>query len=361
MIPLFKPYLNPDGILNIAHAFADNYVGEGPQVKAFEQALRPWIGDAVAVNSGTSALWLAYDIAGVKRGALVIATPMSCLASFIPLAHIGAEIIWCDVDPRTGLIDVDDVRSLFLQYGPQIAAVVAVDYGGQLVDSRSLMSLCFKNGARFIIDCAHSFGANTVWDRADFMCYSFQAIKHLTTGDGGALVCLNPHETKLAQLKRWFGLDRSKGGFRCEQTVIDAGYKFHMNDIAAGIGLANLPHVQENISRARAHAFAYEVLGPHQPGVGSKRDVNSAWLHTIHVPDREQFISRMADRGVQCARVHARCDTQPIFSPTFGGVRPLPGVTEFDRTQVSIPVGYWLSNDDVQYVIKSVQESLSTS
>lgn len=357
MLPLFKPYLNPDGILNIAQSFASGYVGEGEKVKAFEQALRPWIGDAVAVNSGTSALWLAYDIAGVKRGSLVIATPMTCLATVIPLAHIGAEIIWCDVDPRTGLIDVADVRSLFLQYGPQIAAVVAVDYGGQLVDSRSLMSLCFNNHAKFIIDCAHSFGANTVWDRADCLCYSFQAIKHLTTGDGGALVCLSEEHTKQARLLRWFGLDRSKGGFRCEQTVTSAGYKFHMNDIAAGIGLANLPHVEANIQSARQHAAAYD-----EAGLGHQSQAGSNWLYTIHVENRERFIQRMQERGVQCARVHARCDAQPIFIEERGSYgRALPGVREFDLTQVSIPVGYWLSSDDVQHVIKSVRESLSTS
>ncbi len=353
MLSLFK------GILNIAHSFAENYVGEGPRVKEFEQALRPWIGDAVAVNSGTSALWLAYDLAGVKRGSLVIATPMTCLATVIPLAHIGAEIIWCDVDPRTGLIDVDDVRSLFLQYGPQIAAVVAVDYGGQLVDYEALRQLCDDNGAALIADRAHSFGAYWPATTAHFCTYSFQAIKHLTTGDGGALVCLSTEHTEQARLKRWFGLDRSRGGFRCEQTVTTLGYKFAMNDIAAGIGLANLPYVEANIRAARVHAMRYEVLGPHQPGVGSKRDVNSAWLHTIHVPDREQFISRMADRGVQCARVHARCDIQPIFHSDVSswtlGLRP--GVAEFDRTQVSIPVGWHLSDADVQHVIKSVQES----
>ena len=351
MIPLFRPFVAPEAAQAVANVLASGYIGQGKVVDQFEAALGPWIGRAVTVNSGTSALWLAYDLAGISRGSRVICTPMTCLATCMPLEHLGAEIIWADVNPKTGLIDVEDVRRLFLSNDPgSITAVIAVDYGGRLVDHNSLLTLCHNNQAALIIDCAHSFGHEGDAIRADFCCYSFQAIKHLTTGDGGALVCRRQEDEKLARLKRWFSLDRSTGGFRCEQKVASAGYKFHMNDIAASIGLANLFYVNANVTLHRHHAAAYD-----QAGFGHQSQRGSNWLFTIHVNDRDQFVKRMAERGVQCARVHTRCDTQNIFN---ADQRSLPGVTKFDLSQVSIPVGWYLSKEDVQYIIQSVQESM---
>jgi dTDP-4-amino-4,6-dideoxygalactose transaminase len=350
-LPLFRPYVAREAANNVARVLASGYIGQGPRVDEFESQLRPWIGDAVTTNSGTSALWLAYDLAGIAsaRWPRVIATPMTCLATVAPLAHMNVEVLWADCDPRTGLIDVDDVRGLMLQYEGSVQAVVAVDYGGQMVDYDSLRTLCDNNGAAFIADRAHSFGAYFPPLAAPhFAAYSFQAIKHLTTGDGGALACIRPRDHAQAKLKRWFSLDRAQGGFRCEQEVATPGYKFHMNDIAAAVGIANLPHVGGNINLHRRHAAAYD-----QAGLGHQSQGGSCWLHTLHVEDRELFIRHMAGCGVQCARAHARCDTQPIFRTV---PRPLPGVTEFDRTQVSVPVGWWLSDEDVQHVIRSVEE-----
>lgn len=354
MIDLFRPFIAPAALDMVQTVLTSGYIGEGPMVGRFEIALKQWIGDCVTVNSGTSALTLAYDLAGVAKGSLVIATPMTCLATVMPLAHLGAEIVWADVDPRTGLIEVDDVRALFLQYGPQITAVVAVDYGGQPVDYDALRILCDNNNAVLIGDRAHSFGAYSPASRPHYSAYSFQAIKSLTTGDGGALVCLDEEDTRLARLMRWFGLDRTKGGFRCEQTVSTKGYKFHMNDIAAGIGLANLPHVEGNLTKHRLHAAQYD-----QAGLGHQSQAGSNWLYTIHVADREGFVKKMAEKGVQCARVHSRCDVHPIWGDY--SARPLLGVTEFDKTQCSIPCGWWLSDGDVAHIITSVKESLRTS
>lgn len=351
MIPLFKPFVAKEAADAVATVLSSGYIGQGKVVDQFEAALTHWIGKAVTVNSGTSALWLAYDLAGISRGCRVICTPMTCLATCIPLAHLGAEITWADVNPKTGLIDVEDVRRQFLSHDPgSITAVIAVDYGGQLVDHSALLSLCHNNNAALIIDCAHSFGHDGEIIRADFLCYSFQAIKHLTTGDGGALVCRGQDDDKLARLKRWFSLDRSTGGFRCEQTVKSKGYKFHMNDIAASIGLANLPYVESNVTLHRRHSAAYD-----QAGLGHQSQRGSNWLFTIHVHDRDGFVKRMAERGVQCARVHTRCDTQKLFVADH---RSLPGVCDFDHSQVSIPVGWYLTDEEVQHIIKSVQECM---
>jgi dTDP-4-amino-4,6-dideoxygalactose transaminase len=351
MIRLFRHFVDPSAAEMVAETLASSCIGQGPKVDQFEHALEPWIGPNVTVNSGTSALWLAYDLAGIKEGDYVISTPMTCLATNIPLAHIGCTILWADVDPKTGLIDPASVRQLLKNYD-KVRAIVCVDYAGSVCDIESLWLYSNQYEAFLIDDAAHSFGAcresGNKWYWANFHCYSFQAIKHLTTGDGGAIT-MRGDQTE-ARLKRWFGLDRTKGDFRCDQTVTLKGYKFHMTDIAATLGLANLAHVGERIALHRKHAAAYDAAG-----LGKTPPGSSSWMYNVLVPDRESFISEMAKRGIECARTHNRNDRHPIFRAPE---QHLPGVTEFNDHQCSVPVGWWLSDEDVAHIIKSATEVL---
>lgn len=354
MIPLFKHFVSPDAVLAVAQTLSSSCIGQGPKVDEFEKALEPWIGPNVTVNSGTSALWLAYDLAGIGPGDWVISTPMTCLATNIPLAHMEANILWADVNPKTGLIDPGSVERLLKNY-PQTTAIVCVDYCGVVCDLTVLGDLAEDWGATLIDDAAHSFGANH-GDLGHINCYSFQAIKHLTTGDGGALSLSNAQGKTVsawrqeATLKRWFGLDRTGGGFRCDQVVDMKGYKFHLTDIAASIGLANLPHVQGNIDKHRRNAGEYNAAG-----LGNMPLESSCWMYNVLAPDRETFIHKMAERGVQVARTHNRNDRHPIFRYR---PQPLPGVQEYNDHQCTIPVGWWLSDEDVVHIIKSCWESL---
>lgn len=354
MIRLFRHFVDPSAAAMVVETLASPCIGQGPRVDEFERALEPWIGPNVTVNSGTSALWLAYDLAGIKEGDYVISTPMTCLATNIPLAHIGCTILWADVDPKTGLIDTQSVRKLLQKYR-EVKAIICVDYAGAVCDVASLSVMAARHGAVVIDDTAHSFGAERPKvDDCDYRCYSFQAIKHLTTGDGGALAMFDDGNEYInqseARLKRWFGLDRTKGDFRCDQVVTLKGYKFHLTDIAATIGLANLKGVGERIALHRKHAAAYDAAGLGKTPAGS-----SCWMYNVLVPNRDQFIAEMGERGIECARTHNRNDRHPIFRAPE---QHLSGVTEFNDHQCSIPVGWWLTDEDVQHVIKSATEVL---
>lgn len=345
MIPLFKVAMSSEAQHRVADVLASGYIGQGAQVEAFEAALQSLLDLPYApltTNSCTSAIDLALHLIGVGYGDggpwdEVITTPVTCTATNSPIVTRGAVPIWADVDPLTGLIDPADVARKITR---QTKAIMAVDWGGALCDYQALKQF----GIPVIQDAAHSLTAGI---GGDYVCWSFQAIKHLTTGDGGALYAPT-EQMERARLLRWYGLDRrSKADFRCEQDIAEVGYKYHMNDIAAAIGLANIGATKELIGKHRDHAAWYNyVLGkPHDPQ-------SAWWLYTLLVEDRQGFISHMADQGIACSPVHARNDKHTAFHFPNG---PLPGVDYFASRNCSIPVGWWLSADDRRRVIEAVQ------
>ena len=196
----------------------------------------------------------------------------------------------------------------------------------------------------------------------DFCAFSFQAIKLLTTGDGGALVCRNAADYKRAKLLRWYGMDRedkTRLEMRCEADVPEAGYKFHMNDINATIGLSNLPRVHALLERTRLNAAYYdgEFRSRNLSHVTrTARDMDrrsSFWLYTVMADDPRLFIDLLKSRGVHASQVHVRNDIHSCFAVSRTS---LPGVDEFTAHQVNIPVGWWVTDEDRETVMAAVQE-----
>lgn len=352
-IPLFRPYMSPDAPARVAETLMSGYLGQGPRVDEFEAAFATWAGvpEVLATNSGTAALHLAMRLIGGRRwsndimdGSEVITTPITCTATNTAPALAGYRLVWADVDPLTGLIDPDDVRRKLTR---RTRAIIAVDWGGRPCDYQALRSF----GVPVVQDAAHLPLDYT--QRGDYVCWSFQAIKHLTTGDGGALLA-PPEQMERARLLRWYGLDRrSSADFRCEQNIQEIGDKLHMNDIAATIGLANLADL-------RGRLLSYQVNAAHIYNdlctLGHGVDVpypgrsHSYWLFTILVNDRDAFRAHLAARGIATSLVHGRNDAHDAFRRISTGW-PLPGVDEFDRRQVNIPVGWWLTDEDRRRVI----------
>lgn len=345
MIPLFKVAMSPEAPARVAAVLQSGYIGQGELVEQFERALSALLGtDAppLTTNSCTSALDLALHLIGVGPGDEVITTPVTCTATNSPIVNRGAVPIWADVDPWTGLIDPLDVWG---KLTPKTKAIMAVDWGGAACDYAELR----RCGLPVIQDAAH----HLTTPAGDYTAYSFQAIKFLTSGDGGALVC-PPEQVERARLLRWYGLDRrSKADFRCEQNIQEVGYKYHMNDIAAAIGLANIGGVRRLIEQHQANAAYYDrEIESYQAKRGTLDPSSACWLYTLLMEDRQGFIAHMADRGIACSPVHARNDTHTGFHFPNG---PLPGVEHFASRNVAIPVGWWLSEADRAAVVAGVR------
>jgi dTDP-4-amino-4,6-dideoxygalactose transaminase len=336
------------------------YIGQGPRVDAFEKALAPWVGNqnVLTLNSGTSALMLALRLSNVGHGDEVISTAMTCTATNVPIMAMGAKIVWADINPNDANIDPLDVERKITE---KTKAIIAVHWGGYPCDMDELNRIGRKYNIKVIEDAAHAFGASyrgrAVGSISDFTCFSFQAIKHMTTVDGGALVCRDTEDYRRGKLLRWYGIDREgeRKDFRCEEDVVEYGYKFHMNDVNAVIGLEQLNHVGEIIQKHRDNAAYYRQRFQGLSNLkllDYKEDrVSSYWLFTVRVSQRLTFMQRMKEAGIVVSQVHARNDSHTMFKEFR---RVLPGVDEFVEDQVSIPVGWWLTEEQREHIVDTV-------
>jgi len=359
-IPLFKVHMPDDVLEPLAATLSSGYIGQGPRVDEFELSLVPWFGNqnVLVVNSCTSALQLALRLANVEVGNEVISTPMTCTATNVPIMAMGAKIVWADIDPMTGNIDPLDVERKITK---NTKAVMAVHWGGYPCEIEELNRIGKKYNVKIIEDAAHAFGASyqghPIGSHSDFVCFSFQAIKHLTTIDGGALVCRETESYKRGKLLRWYGIDREaeRRDFRCEEDVKEWGYKFHMNDVAATIGLHQLQFVADVLRRHRENSAYYRERLQGLHGVkllDYKSDRESSyWLFTLRVRERQRFMEEMAKAGIVVSQVHARNDLHTMFTEFQ---RNLPLLTEFVAEHVSIPVGWWLTEEQRAYIADAV-------
>lgn len=364
-IPLFKVFMSEEAIQAASETLRSGYIGQGPRVDLFENKLKSYLSSSnvLTLNSGTAALHLALRLAGVAHGDEVISTPMTCMASNVPILANGARIVWADIDPKTGNISVEDVQKKITS---KTKAIICVDWAGYPCDLEELQAIANKSNIKLIEDAAHGFGSlykgKFVGGLVDYTCFSFQAIKHLTTVDGGALVCKNDEDHKRGKLLRWYGIDRDgpKVDFRCEEDVLEYGYKFHMNDVNASIGFQQLQFIGSILSAHRSNAAFYDqAFGQlHSKGLellNYKPDrTSSYWLYTIRVKNRLSFMQKMKEKRITVSQVHARNDSHTVFK-SFK--THLPGVDEFVKDQVSIPVGWWLTVEERDYIAKSVIEA----
>jgi len=348
--------MSPEAKVAVGDVLDSLYVGQGPKVDAFELAVQRELGfprRVIATNSCTSALDLAYELCGIREGSIVVATPVTCTATTWPLANRGARILWADVDPCTGLIDPADVARLCKEH--DVAAIVAVDWAGASCDYAELK----KNGPPVVQDAAHRYLPGAFSDESrigDLITHSYQAIKALTAADGGSLYAPRRDE-KIAELMRWYGLDRkSSASFRCAQTApTTAGFKYHMNDVAAAIGLANIEVARAGVQAhiECAEYYSRELAG-HGVGLPPMAEPSAHWIYCVLVVvDQDGFIRHLDALGIDASPVHARNDKHPALRGWKW--RRLPGVDEFCSHEVAIPCGWWLSSEDRRRVVDGVR------
>jgi perosamine synthetase len=359
---LFKVHMPAsvdEPLLEVLHS---GFIGQGKKVDEFEQKLGIYFGNnkVLTLNSGTSGLHLALKLANVGHGDEVITSAMTCTATNMPILAAGAKIVWADVDPVSGLIDSNDVERKITK---KTKAIIMIHFGGIPCEIDTINKIAKKHGIKTIEDGAHAFGAEykglKIGNHSDFVMFSLQAIKHITTIDGGLLLCKEDSDYERGKLLRWYGIDRDakRQDFRCEEDILEYGFKYHMNDICATIGIEQLKHVNEIVAKHINNQNYYDDALNNIKGVSiiNKPSVSksSTWLYTIHVEKRELFMKWMSDQKIMTSRVHERNDIHTVFA---NSVCPLPNLDKFNETQVSIPVGWWISSEDREYIVSQIKE-----
>ena len=363
-IPLFYPYVPPEAITEVTDTLSGRWIGQGPKVDLFEKKFEAmFLGEhkALAVGSGTDALHLAYLLSDVTADDEVIVPVFTCTATNIPLLYIGAKIVFADIDPDTMNISVADVERKITK---KTRAIVCVDYGGVPCDYDALNRLCREHGLKLISDAAHSIGSvykgQNSGTCADFTIFSFQAIKTLTTGDGGMLTIRDASLLEKAKRLRWFGIDRSaKQGGIWENDIVEVGYKYQMTDIAAGIGLAGLKHIHEVIRHRNELFKVYEskLTTPRVKLVGKSSTADyftCAWLLTIIVDkDRIELMKKLREHGVESGQVHYRNDRYSVLG---GRCNDMPHMDSVEDRYLVLPLHPRVRDTDVEKICALINE-----
>jgi len=372
IIPLFKVYMSPrvdEPLLKTIHS---GWVGEGPKVKEFEKALSKKFNNpyCLTLSAGTHGLHLALVLAGVTpyyfNRMSVVTSPLSCFATSSPILAQGADIIWADIDPDSLNIDYKSIKEKISKCGKsKTAAIMVMHWGGYPCDMEEISEIAKDYNIPVIEDAAHAYGSSyhnhLIGDcyYSDFAMISLQAIKHLNTCDGGILFCKKESHYEQGKLLRWYGIYREspRQDFRCEGDIGRAGWKYHMNDVCATIGLVNMEDVDDNITIAQRNANYYRNELMDFSGVTllqNKIDrFSSYWLFTILVENRMEFARKMAESGIMVSRVHERNDKH---SCVFTYKCDLPNLDSIINKMICLPVGYWVTKEDREYIVSKIKE-----
>jgi dTDP-4-amino-4,6-dideoxygalactose transaminase len=307
-LPFARPTIDEETIAGVVAVLRSGWITSGPQVKAFEAKLSAYCGGRPvrAFNSGTCTMETALRIAGIGPGDEVITTPLSWVATGNVILAVGARPVFADIDPVTRNLDLGRAEAAIT---PATRALIPIDLAGLPVDRDQLHALARRHGLRVVEDAAQAFGSQWQGRRigafGDFVSFSFHANKNLTTAEGGCLVLNDEREACLAEQYRLQGVVRT--GFDGME-VERIGGKFNLTDIAARIGLGQLPHLEAVTARRRELARAYldAFATPRGRALGLGLPVadftNSNWhMFQVVLPEERLIIKR----GEVMARMHA--------------------------------------------------------
>ncbi len=361
-IVLFHPHIPSAAIEGIAETLQTRWIGQGPKVDLFEQrfAEKLRLNHApVAVGSCTDALHLAYILCNLQPKDEVIVPVFTCTATSIPLLYHGITIRFADVQLNTLNMDTAHVRTLVTE---RTKAIVCVHYGGLPCDMAELQALAAEHQIPLIEDAAQAVGATyrgtPIGALADFSAFSFQAIKHITTGDGGMLMLRNAALAAKAKRIRWFGIDReAKQGGTWANDIYEVGYKYQMTDIAAAMGLAGLDTLDETLGLRRSLLARYierlaGVDGIQVVGADYTDREHAAWLCTVLVDRRRDLEQKLRDNAIEAGQVHFRNDRYSVFAAFRDD---MPNMDAIEDKYLVLPLHTHMNIADVDRVCDTIR------
>jgi dTDP-4-amino-4,6-dideoxygalactose transaminase len=364
-LPFTRPDIDEATIAGVGDVLRSGWITTGPQARAFEAALsKHCIGRPVrCFNSGTATMEIGLRLAGIGAGHEVITTPLSWVATANVVLEVGAKPVFVDVDPRTRNIDLDAAEKTV---NKATRAVIPVDLAGLPVDRDRLSDLAQRKNLRVVEDAAQSFGASwrgrPIGSFGDFVSFSFHANKNITSAEGGALVL--PDESFVARCEalRLQGVVRSgEDGMEVEEP----GGKFNLTDVAARIGLGQLPRLEEFTRRRRALARRYFQLWDRSLGCELPPEdfENSNWhMFQVVLPDRierAKFIARMRDHGIGVGVHYPAMHLFKLYRRLGWREGQFPHAERIGRQIATLPLFPRMQDPDVDRVCEAAKKVLA--
>ncbi|MES2740449.1 MAG: DegT/DnrJ/EryC1/StrS aminotransferase family protein [Pseudomonadota bacterium] len=369
-LPFSKPSIDEATIAAVGEVLRSGWITSGPKVQAFEAALSDYVGGRPVrtFNSGTCTMEIALRIAGIGPGDEVITTPISWVATANVIIEVGATPVFADIDPVTRNIDLDKLEAAIT---PRTRALMPVFLSGLPVDMDRLYAIARRHDLRVVEDAAQAMGSSWRGQRigafGDLVSFSFQANKNITTGEGGCLVLNNAEEARLAEKYRLQGVSRS-GLDGIDVDVL--GGKYNMTDMAAAIGLGQLPQVDTISAHRRNLARAYFAhFGPRfEADSGASLPVadfeHSNWhLFQIILPDRgpgtrAAFMAAMAEQHIGTGYHYAPIHLFSLYRARGFTEGMFPVAETIGRLTVTLPMFFSMSEADVMRAVAAVKSIL---
>jgi|TARA_B100001964_G_scaffold227024_1_gene276513 dTDP-4-amino-4,6-dideoxygalactose transaminase len=363
-IPMFKVFIPKTVNKEIIKTLKSGSLSEGPKVKKFQKLISNFIGNknTVLFNSCTSALTAAYKISGIGLNTEVITTPLTCVAANMPILSLGAKPVWCDVNPKTGMMDVTKIEKLITN---KTRAIVVLHKDGIPSEIDKIIKIANKFNIKVIEDAAHIFGGEIkkkkIGNHGDFIAFSFQAVKQINTSDGGALICKNKKDFDEAKKIKWLGIDRDKRKKNKNIWLNDIktiGTKSNMNDLSATIGIEQMKYVKKILHKYNQNGKYFDKMLNNIGDVELiKKDINNFntyWVYSFLSKKKTLIEQKLRKSGIDSFQVHPRNDKYSIFKKYR---KKLKNLDKFCKKEVNIPCGWWINPKDklkIVNIIKSV-------
>jgi len=368
-LPFTRPEIDEETIAGVVEVLRSGWITTGPQNQRFEAELSAYFGGRPVrtFNSGTATMEIALRIAGIGPGDEVITTPMSWVATANVILEVGATPVFVDIDPATRNIDLALVERAIT---PRTRAILPVYLAGLPVDMDRLYELAGAHKLRVIEDAAQAMGSSWKGRRigaiGDLVSFSFHANKNLTSIEGGALVLNNEDEARLAAKYRLQGVTRT--GFDGMEVDVLGG-KYNLTDVAARVGLGQLPHLERFTAQRRALARHYfeSLVGGAATGVGVQLPQadfeNSNWhMFQIMLPlaklsiDRAGFMAKLHERGIGSGVHYPALHLFKLYRDRGFGPGMFSNAEQFGRASVTLPLFSSMRREDVERVCRAVNE-----
>ena len=381
-LPYGRQHITDDDVAAVVAALRSDFLTQGPRVREFEDQFAAYVGAkyAVAVTNGTAALHLCALALGVRPGQRVITTPITFAASANCVRYCGGEVVFADIDPATGLLDLKQVEQL-LKAHPRghFAGLIPVDFAGLAVDMEKARQLADAHGLWIIEDACHAPGGYFIDSKgvenrcgsgqfADLAIFSFHPVKHIATGEGGMVTTNNEALAQHLRRLRTHGIEREatgllrqdEGGWYMEMQEL--GYNYRISDINCALGISQLARAEAGLSRRRQLAATYDAAFADLPGVrvlAPGRAGHAYHLYVIEVANRRGLYEFLRSKNIFAQVHYVPVHQMPYYEQLGWRFGDFPHAEAYYGRCLSLPLYPTLTDEEQQYVVDGVREFMA--